>query len=109
MQQMIVDIIQEHCLLIQQRLFLWYHLAIQFPLLCFSSIIYVSLSSKTKQSNTQNLCLSPLMLETFTFPLFNSFLHKSLNREQLDVEFMSVTLSYYNLHLPWSTRIIFYG
>jgi hypothetical protein len=31
--------------------------------ICFFGIISVSLSSKTKQSNTQNLCLSPLMLE----------------------------------------------
>jgi hypothetical protein len=30
---------------------------------CFFGIIPVSLASKTKQSNTQNLCLSSLMLE----------------------------------------------
>ena len=29
----------------------------------FSGIIHLSLSSKTIKSNTQNLCLSPLMLE----------------------------------------------
>ena len=33
MQQVVVDISQENCLLIQQHLFLWYHLEIQFPLL----------------------------------------------------------------------------
>ena len=33
MQQVIVDISQEHCLLIQQLLVLWYHLVINFPLL----------------------------------------------------------------------------
>jgi hypothetical protein len=31
--------------------------------ICFSGIIHLSLSSKTIQSNTQNLCLSHLMLE----------------------------------------------
>ena len=31
--------------------------------ICFSGIIHLSLSSKTIKSNTQNLCLSPLMLE----------------------------------------------
>ena len=33
MQQVIVDLSQEHCLLIQQHLFLWYHLEIKSPLL----------------------------------------------------------------------------
>jgi hypothetical protein len=31
--------------------------------ICFSGIIHLSLSSKTIKTNTQNLCLSPLMLE----------------------------------------------
>ena len=31
--------------------------------LCFFGIIYVSVSSKAMQSNIQNLCISPLMLE----------------------------------------------
>jgi hypothetical protein len=31
--------------------------------LCFFGIIYVSLKSKAIQSNTENLCISPLMVE----------------------------------------------
>ena len=30
---------------------------------CFFGIIYVSLWSKSRQSNAQNLCISPLMLQ----------------------------------------------
>jgi hypothetical protein len=65
--------------------------------ICFSGIIHLSLSSKTIKSNTQNLCLSPLMLEN-SLPLSgNTSDGAHLFIRGVDPGFHSVPLHHINL------------
>ena len=59
-------------------------------------IMHVSLSSKTIQSNTQNLCLSPLMLEN-SLPLFgNTSAGANVLSQGVGTGFHSVPLHHIN-------------
>ena len=65
--------------------------------ICFSDIIHVSLSSKTIQSNAQNLCLSPLMLEN-SLPLSrNTSAGVNVLLQGVDPGLHSVPLHHINL------------
>ena len=65
--------------------------------ICFSGIIHLSLSSKTIKSNTQNLCLSPLMLEK-SLPLSgNTSAGAHVLLQGVDPGFHSVALHHINL------------
>jgi hypothetical protein len=65
--------------------------------ICFSGIIHLSLSSKTIQSNTQNLCLSHLMLEN-SLPLSgNTSAGAHMLLQGVDPGIHSVPLHHINL------------
>jgi hypothetical protein len=65
--------------------------------MCSSGFIHLSLSSKTIKSNTQNLCLSPLMLES-SLPLSgNTAAGPHVLLQGVDPGFHSVALHRINL------------
>ena len=63
---------------------------------CFFGIIPVSLSRKTKQSNTQIICLSPLMLENSLPLLGNTSAGANVLSQGVSRGFLSVPLHHIN-------------